>query len=80
MFFSQSNIIVGKKKGPDLAVWAYKSTLRGVEETTSAKIQNRYGLFLYCCDDFSIAGAMLRCTISVAKIRHFQRFGYKSFA
>jgi hypothetical protein len=27
MFFSQPDIIVGKKKGPDLAVWAYKSTL-----------------------------------------------------
>jgi hypothetical protein len=27
MFFSQPDIIVGKKKGPDHAGWAYKSTL-----------------------------------------------------
>jgi hypothetical protein len=27
MVFSQPDIIKGKKKGPDLAIWAYKSTL-----------------------------------------------------
>jgi hypothetical protein len=27
MVFSQPDIIKGKKKDPDLAVWAYKSTL-----------------------------------------------------
>jgi hypothetical protein len=37
------------KKGPDLAIWACKSTLEEVEETTGAKIR------LYFSDDFSIA-------------------------
>jgi hypothetical protein len=41
MVFSQSRIIRGKKKGPDLAVWACKSTLSGMEETSGGMKKSR---------------------------------------
>ena len=62
MFFSQSNIIVGKKKGPDLAVWACKSTLRGGGGDNQCK--NTGTCRSFCINAMiQYNGAMLRCTI-----------------
>jgi hypothetical protein len=67
-----------KKKGPDLAVWACKSTVRGGGGDNQCKNTSSIDA------QFQYSGAMLRCTIScgenLTKIDVFACLGYEYYA